>query len=93
MVTAFIGRQPIYGRRLRVVGYELLYRSGDVAEAGVIDPNTATSEVILNAFTEIGLDDLVGNRRAFINVTRDFLIKDFPVLFPKDRIVSRDRGD
>ncbi len=87
MVTAFIGRQPIYDRRLRVVGYELLYRSGDVAEAGVIDPNTATSEVILNAFTEIGLDDLVGNRRAFINVTRDFLIKDFPVLFPKDRIV------
>jgi len=83
----FVGRQPIYDRRLDCYAYELLYRAGDVAQAGVGDGNQATSQVVYNAFLEIGLDKLVGPRMAFINVTRDFLLSDYTAVIPPHRAV------
>jgi len=65
----------------------LLYRAGDAAQAGVSDGNQATSQVVYNAFLEIGLDKLVGQRPAFINVTRDFLLSDYTVVIPPRRAV------
>lgn len=87
MHNIFIGRQPIFDRNLEVYAYELLFRSGTENRAGRIDGNQATSSVILNAFVEIGLDDLVGPHPAFINLTRQFLVSDDPLPFPKERVV------
>lgn len=88
MSDVFVGRQPIYDRQLNVVAYELLFRSrGDVNQAEITDGNQATSQVIHNAFMEIGLDLLVGSKRAFINLTRDFILQDYTALFPTDRVV------
>jgi len=83
----FVGRQPIYDRHLDCYAYELLYRAGDVAQAGVSDGNQATSQVVYNAVLEIGLDKLVGQRPAFINVTRDFLLSDYTAVIPPNRVV------
>ncbi len=70
----FVGRQPIYHANLDVYGYELLYRGrGDAPRAEIDNANLATSQVILNSYLEIGLDKLVGSRKAFINITRDFI--------------------
>lgn len=83
----YIGRQPIYDRGLRVIGYELLYRGGAANRAGLVDGDQATSQVILNAFLEIGLERLVGDRLAFINLTRGFLTA-FPDLpLPREQVV------
>lgn len=85
--NVFIGRQPIYDRELRVIGYELLYRGGEGNRAGEIDGDRATSQVLVNAFLEIGLERLVGDRLAFINLTRAFLTA-FPELgLPRERVV------
>jgi EAL and modified HD-GYP domain-containing signal transduction protein len=67
----FIGRQPIFDRNKRVVGYEILFRDDQAAEAGVVDGATATATVILNSLTEIGLDRLVGDHIAWINLPRE----------------------
>lgn len=41
----------------------------------------ATSRVIINAFTEFGIGELVGEKLCFINLTRDFLVGDLAIPF------------
>jgi EAL and modified HD-GYP domain-containing signal transduction protein len=60
MTNIFLARQPILDRGQSVVGYELLYRGGDVERALVDDQALATARVALNALTGIGLEHLVG---------------------------------
>ena len=74
MAEVFVARQPIFDRRLEVVGYELLFRGGRVQEATVASPEGATASVVLNSLTEIGLERIVGNRSAWINVSREFVL-------------------
>ncbi len=87
MQDIYIGRQPIFDRDLNVFAYELLFRSGTQNSAGSFDGDQATSQVIVNAFIEIGLDQLVGSARAFINLTRSFVTSTAPLPFPKHRVV------
>ena len=87
MPDIFVGRQPIFDRRLDVVAYELLFRSSIANWADFSDGEVATAQVIHNVFTAIGLDSLVGSKLAFINLTRDFILHDYMVLCPTDRVV------
>lgn len=87
MQDIFIGRQPIFDRDLNVFAYELLFRSGTRNHAGEFDGDQATSQVIVNAFIEIGLEQIVGPHPAFINLTRSFVTSLTPLPFPKDRVV------
>ena len=82
-----MGRQPVYDRRGDVVGYELLFRSGPDAVTATSRNAFATSQVIVAAFTEFGLDQLVGDRPCFVNLTREFLVGDLPVPFDPGRTV------
>lgn len=82
MPNAFLARQPIYDRKLEVFGYELLFRSGVNGHAEFADADQATSQVLLNAFMEIGLESIVGDRIAFINFTRAFIMGHYPLPFP-----------
>ncbi len=75
MKEAFLGRQPIFNRDLDIQAYELLYRSGNTNAAGVVDEERATSQVIVNAFMEFGLERIVGKLPAFINLSREFLLE------------------
>ncbi len=83
----FIGRQPIFDSKLKIAGYELLFRSGNVDAYDGIDGDKATSQVINNALMEISLDDIVGSNPAFINFTKDLLINGIAELLPADRVV------
>lgn len=87
MQDIFLGRQPIFDRDLNVYAYELLFRRGTQNQAGQFDGDQATSQVIINTFIEIGLDNIVGKHLAFINLTRSFLVADEPMPFPKERVV------
>ena len=87
MPEIFVGRQPIYNRQLKVVGYELLFRSCETEPQGIADGDGATSQVMLNTFTEIGLERLVGNGLAFINLTRSFILEKYPLPLSQHRVV------
>jgi c-di-GMP-related signal transduction protein len=76
-----IGRQPLYDWTGAVAGYELLFRGAATDIEASRRSAYATSQVIVNAFTEFGLEQLVGGRQCFINLTRDFLVGDLPVPF------------
>jgi EAL and modified HD-GYP domain-containing signal transduction protein len=82
-----VGRQPIFDRTGDVVAYELLFRgSMDAVDAGRRD-TYATSQVIVNTFTEFGIDEVVGDRTCFINMTREFLTGELVLPFGPDHVV------
>ena len=90
MDDIYIARQPIYDTKLKVVAYELLFRSGKtINEADFLDGDSATTNVIINAITEIGMDQLVGPHRAIINLTRNHILQmaEQPMAELKNRLV------
>jgi len=84
---AYVGRQAIFDRRLNVVGYELLYRDSEENRARFDDVNQASATTMLNAFVELGLDSLVGNVPAYVNMPADFLLGHYPIPLPPERTV------
>lgn len=87
MLDIYVGRQPIYDRLKNVHAYELVFRNSLHNAAGIVDGDSATSQVLLNTFMEIGLENIVGDKLAFVNMTRNFLLGDYSMPFPKDRVV------
>jgi len=87
MQDIFVGRQPIFDRNMRVCAYELLYRHGFVDHAVITDFDAASSEVVVNSLVEVGLDRLVGNKKAFCNFTRDFLLRGSSIPFGTSQLV------
>jgi c-di-GMP-related signal transduction protein len=74
MAEVYVARQPIFNTALEVQGYELLFRGGCDAEALVANSEGATATVVLNSFTEIGVEQVVGGHTAWINVSREFVL-------------------
>ena len=75
----YVGRQSIYNRDFNVAAYELLYRSDNNNFIDVDDHCLATAELLSNVFTSIGFEDLVGDKAAFINMPREFLVGSYPI--------------
>jgi c-di-GMP-related signal transduction protein len=77
-----IGRQALYDRHGHVAAYELFFRDGPEAMHATVRDSAATSRVIVEAFTAFGITELVGDRRCFINLTREFVVGELPLPFP-----------
>ena len=75
----YVARQSIYDAQLNVAGYEVLYRGGPENRAVILDGDQATSELLLNAVVDIGLERIVGTKMAFVNLTRGFLLGHNPL--------------
>lgn len=83
----FVGRQPIYDHVLDVFAYELLYRRSNDNRAAFADGDLATSQLIINTFMEIGLENIVGSKPAFINITGDFFSGHYPLPMSHEQVV------
>src|SRR5580698_1275325 len=81
----YVARQPIFDREEKVFGYELLFRNG-LENAFSGDPDEA-SRATLDRSLLMGLDVLCDGRRAFVNCTRDTLIKGLVTLLPSTTTV------
>jgi EAL and modified HD-GYP domain-containing signal transduction protein len=79
--SVLVARQPICDADLKVCAYELLHR-GDA-----VDGEQATAQVLLAACGDIGLGALVGARRAYVNVSRRFLLEVDPLPFEPGLVV------
>ena len=83
----FLGRQPILDRDQRIVAYELLFRAGDTPGVTVTDDMHATASVIQYAFSEIGVQTVLGSQLGFINISAEMLLSDMVELLPKAQVV------
>ncbi|GIE77300.1 hypothetical protein Aph02nite_32500 [Actinoplanes philippinensis] len=82
-----VARQPIFDAQGMVVGYELLFRGRlDEVEASQRDIS-ATSQVIVTAFTEFGLPEVVRDKLCFINMTREFLVGELALPIGPEQVV------
>ncbi|HEV2448275.1 MAG TPA: hypothetical protein VGS58_20225 [Candidatus Sulfopaludibacter sp.] len=86
----FVARQPILDQALAVYGYELLYRSsGENAYTGGPDGTTASLQVLNNCFFAADIREIVGGSLAFVNFTRDLLLRQTAeVVSPRSMVVE-----
>ncbi len=82
----YIARQPILNRDQDTYGYELLFRSGPENFFQCNDPDLATCQTIDLSLLS-GATALTGVHPAFINCTRNILLRDVITLLPRDRVV------
>lgn len=83
----FLARQPILGRDQHLVAFELLFRAaGDDDDARLTDGASATAAVIAHA-TQLGLNQVVGEQLAFVNVDAVVLMSDFVRFLPAHRVI------
>jgi len=90
MQDIFIARQPIVDRKESLVAFELLFRSARGATtSGVVevDDTHATAQVLVNAFGEMGIADVLGAHKGFINLNAEILHSDLIELLPKQQVM------
>ena len=86
-MDAYVARQPIFNQRKQIFGYELLFRDGTAKYVPGIDGDVATSTVLSNTFFVIGMDNMLGGNKSFINFTQNMLIKKVPLLLPRETTI------
>ncbi len=84
--TRYIARQPILNREQNTHGYELLFRAGPETFFRADDPDKATCHTIDFSLL-FGSAALTGGHPAYINCTRNVLLRDVITLLPRDRVV------
>lgn len=82
----FIARQPVFDPHRTVYGYELLFRSGTGNFFPGLDVDIACASTADNLFL-FGIEHLTRGRRAFVNCSHDFLVRDYAALLPRERVV------
>lgn len=85
-LNRYVARQPVLTREEKVFGYELLYRDGVENCFHGLDLEAAARSTVDSSML-MGFDVLCAGRRAFINCTRDLLLKDYISLLPSGQTV------
>jgi c-di-GMP-related signal transduction protein len=84
----FVGRQPILDRNQNLVAFELLFRlDQSIATADVTNDLSATANVIINAYSQFGIQNILDRQLGFINVDAEFLMSDMIFLLPSEHVV------
>lgn len=87
-MNVYIARQPIFDINQEVVAYELLYRDNETnAFNPSITNSVATSILLVNSHLTFGMDNLVYDKKAFINFGENLIMQDIPSLLSKSRII------
>lgn len=83
----FLGRQPILDRDQNLAAFELLFRSSQVNGAHIEDDLLASATVINHAFSELGVEAVLGRYMGFINLSAPLIMSDVIELLPRNRVV------
>ncbi len=81
MYERFIARQPILDEKLKLFGYELLFRARDDTRAGE-DPQ-ATAKLIVSSTMLFDWETLLDGASAFINFGSEEIVSGAALLLPK----------
>jgi c-di-GMP-related signal transduction protein len=87
-VEVFVARQAIFDRKRQVYAYELLYRSnGAINQFDGTEAGDATQQVISGALLSIGLENILGGKKAFLNFDHRLLNAGMHLNLPRKVIV------
>lgn len=83
-----IASQPIFNTKMEIFGYELLYRARqDSVEYDATDASSATKHVLVTAFSDIGIEDITGGKKAFVNFTAELLLCETPLMLSNNILI------
>jgi c-di-GMP-related signal transduction protein len=86
-METFVARQPIFTRQKEIFAYELLYRDNLENRFHEVNGDVATTDVIVNSFINIGIDELSNGKPCFVNFTENLLQKRLPTYFQPNEVV------
>ena len=83
-MDVFLTRQPIFDRTQQVYAYEFLYQKDDANTFSGKNPDKLASNAILNSFDLLGIQNLTGGKKAFVNLSGPLLRQGVATLFSRD---------
>ncbi|MBV4446728.1 HDOD domain-containing protein [Clostridium tyrobutyricum] len=84
----FLARQPILDKYGKIISYEILFRNSGTGNTYKFnDGDEATIKVMQNILINIGMEKIVGHKKAFINFTGNILKSDLYSLIPSENVV------
>lgn len=83
----YVARQPIFDRERNIVAYELLYRNPTTKTAEQIDGDHATSSVLMITSVLASFEELLNEKKAFVNFTKTLLCDNTVTLFSNNYLV------
>ncbi|SHG89381.1 EAL and HDOD domain-containing protein [Tepidibacter thalassicus] len=87
-MEVFVARQPIFNKYKEVIAYELLYRDGNKNFFDKsISSSKATSILLTNTYLSIGIENLIGDKKAFINFDKKLIDMDIPFILNNNIVV------
>lgn len=86
-MDTYVARQPIFNRRKKIFGYELLFRDATAQSFAGRNGDDATATVLSNTFFTIGADNLTSGKKMFVNFTHNLLLQKTPLLLPMEDTV------
>jgi len=84
-----LARQPIFDVQQQTYAYELLYRG----EINNIGDDAMTATVLSNTLNRFGLDTVSNGLPLFVNLSKKFLLGEFPKILPADKTVLEIKED
>jgi len=93
MTDFYLARQAIHDANLELLGYDLLFHSKELNKPllprDVADP----AQILVSALLDMGLQDVVGKKLAFINLTKRYVLGELPIPLARKQIVLEIRQD
>jgi len=83
----FLARQPILGRDQKLVAFELLFRAAPEHEDAQLTDYAAATATVISHASQLGMEQVVGEQLAFVNVDEVVLMSDFVRFLPPDRVI------
>jgi EAL and modified HD-GYP domain-containing signal transduction protein len=84
-MDSFIARQPILNSSKKTFGYEVLYRNSSKNKYDQENPEEATLKVLVDLFTNYGINYIGKGLPVFINIPLDTLKRAIPPT-PKESV-------
>lgn len=83
-MESYIVRQPIMDEYQRAIGYEILYQEEN---GGLAQSDSSAANAIENFLMQMDGDNFLDGRIAFLNFTRNLLVRNVPRIFSNRKLV------
>ena len=87
MTDFYLARQAIHNAKLELLGYDLLFHSKELNKPLLPRDIADPAQILVSALLDMGLQDVVGNKLAFINLTKRYVLGELPIPLARKQIV------
>jgi len=87
MTDFYLARQAIHNAEQELLGYDLLFHSNEINKPLLPRDIADPAQILVSALLDMGLQDVVGKKLAFINLTKRYILGELPIPLARKQIV------